>query len=255
MRQIDRDSFEPLYHQVAECIRELIETGELHVGDRVWSERDLMSRFNVSRNTARRALTLLARDGLIYSVQGRGTFVAPSKMRHGLARLSSFTEDMLRAGLNPTSRLLGQNLITAPPKIAKCLNLHPDQQVICIERLRLANDEPMALNTSYVPYHLCPQLLDEDLETGSLFHLLEQKYGLQLWRAEQVIKPAVATEYEAQLLGVALCTPLLLAEGTTFLRSGEPIEYMKLLYRGDRYEFVIHMRRDAPMQVTKGVER
>ncbi len=255
MQRINRESFEPLYYQVAEIIRELIESGELHVADRVWSERELMDQFEVSRNTARRALETLARAGLIYSAQGRGTFVAPSKMRHGLARLSSFTEDMIRAGLKPTSRLLAMKRIPAPPKVTKRLALQSDQQVIYIERLRLANGKPMALNTSYVPYHLCPQLLEDNLETDSLFQLLEEKYHLQLWRAEQVLRPAVATEYEAQLLGVALYTPLLLAEGTAFLKGDIPIEYMTLLYRGDRYEFVIHMTRDAPIQVTRGVEQ
>lgn len=255
MAQLDRQSFEPLYHQVAEIVRAAIESGELPVGTRVPSERELMQQYEISRNTARRALDTLAREGLIYFVQGRGTFVAPSKMRHGLARLSGFTEDMIRAGLKPSSRLLKMQLIAPPPKVARCLQLRPDQQVICIERLRLADNQPMALNTSYVPYHLCPQLLQEDLEKDSLFRLLEEKYGLRLWRSEQVLRPAVATEYEAELLGVALYTPLLLAEGTTYLKEDIPIEYMTLLYRGDRYEFVIHMTRDAPTQVTRGAEK
>ncbi|MGQ9493120.1 MAG: GntR family transcriptional regulator [Anaerolineae bacterium] len=253
MAQLNRQSFEPLYYQVAEILRGAIESGELPVGTRVPSERELMQQYEISRNTARRALDTLAREGLIYFLQGRGTFVAPTKMRQGLARLSGFSEDMIRAGLKPSSRLLKMQLISPSPKVARHLALRPDQQVIHIERLRLADGQPMALNTSYVPYHLCPQLLQEDLGNDSLFRLLEEKYGLYLWRSEQVLRPAVATEYEAELLGVALYTPLLLAEGTTYLKEDIPIEYMTLLYRGDRYEFVIHMTRDAPTQVRREV--
>ena len=254
MRQINRERFEPLYHQVARTIRDLIDSGALHVGDRVWSERELMDKFKVSRNTVRRALAGLARDGLVYSIQGLGTFVAPSKMRHGLSRLSGFSEDMISLGLKPSSRLLARQLVPAPPRVAKYLALDPGQQVIYVERLRLADGKPMAINSSYVPYHLCPELLHDDLETDSLFRLLEGKYGMRLCRAEEILRAAVANDYEAKLLGVARYTPLLLAEGTTFLEGDVPIEYMKILYRGDRYEFVIHMTREGPVQVTREVE-
>ena len=110
----------------------------------------------------------------------------------------------------------------------------------------------MALNISYVPQHLCPHLDRVDLETGSLYRLLEGEYGLRLWRSEQVLKPTVATEYEAQLLDVSPGTPLLLAEGTTFLEGDVPIEYSKLVYRADRYEFTIRATRYAGSQISRG---
>lgn len=252
MRAIDRDSFKPLYYQIAEVMREKIDDDEWQPGDRVWSERDLMNQFQVSRNTAREALDVLVKEGLIYRLRGHGSFVAPRKMRHGLLSLTSFTETMLSRGLNPSSRLMAMELVIPPPRIAEHLQLDQGQKAFRIERLRLADGEPMALNVSYVPYHLCPHLDSEDLEAGSLYRLLEEKYGLRLWRSEQVLKPTVATEYEAGLLGVSPGTPLLLAEGTTFLEGDVPIEYVKLLYRADRYEFTIRATRYAGSQISGG---
>lgn len=108
-----------------------------------------------------------------------------------------------------------------------------------IERLRLANDEPMALNISYVPVCMCPDLDQQDLENGSLYDLFEQHYNFRLGYAEQVLKPATATEYEAEILQTGVGYPLLVAEGVTYLESQVPVEVTRLMYRGDRYEFVV----------------
>ncbi|MFH1929148.1 MAG: GntR family transcriptional regulator [Chloroflexota bacterium] len=249
---IDRDSFKPLYYQISEIMREKIDDDEWKPGDRVWSERDLTNQFQVSRNTAREALDVLVKEGLIYRMRGHGSFVAPRKMRHGLLSLTSFSETMLSRGVTPSSRLMAMELLVPPPRIAEHLRLDQGQKAFRIERLRLGDGDPMALNISYVPQHLCPHLDRVDLETGSLYRLLEGEYGLRLWRSEQVLKPTVATEYEAQLLDVSPGTPLLLAEGTTFLEGDVPIEYSKLVYRADRYEFTIRATRYAGSQISRG---
>jgi len=229
MYTIDRDSFKPLYYQISEIMREKIDDDEWKPGDRIWSERDLINQFQVSRN-----LDVLVKEGLIYRMRGHGSFVTPRRMRHGLLSLTSFTETMLSRGMTPSSRLMAMDLLVPPPRIAEHLRLDQGQKAFRIERLRLGDGQPMALNISYVPQHLCPHLDREDLETGSLYRLFEGEYGLHLWRSEQILKPTVATEYEAQLLDVSPGTPLLLAEGTTFLEADVPIEYSKLVYRADR---------------------
>lgn len=220
----------------------MIDAG-LSPGDQIPSENELIARYKVSRNTVRQAIEMLIRDGLVYRVQGKGTFVAPERMRYGLLRLASFTEEMRRRGLQPGSRILHLTQAVPPARIAARLQLKPEQQAFIIERLRLANDEPLALNVSYVPSFLCPSLAEEDLAAGSLYQLLEGKYSLRIGHAEQVLKPTVATEYEAGMLQVAAGSPLLLAEGVTYLDNGVPVEYVKLLYRGDRYEFSIQAAR------------
>ncbi|MCL5074552.1 MAG: GntR family transcriptional regulator [Chloroflexi bacterium] len=239
MGEVNRFSFEPMYYQISEKIRELIDSTQLSPHSKIWSEKELMGRFRVGRNTARQAIDHLTKQGLVYTMQGKGTFVAPKKMRQGLIRLTSFSEDMLERGLKPGAKILELAVVDPPPKVAGGLGLRSDQQAIKIERLRFADSEPMALSLSYVPYHLCPQLLEEDLANSSLYRIIEDKYGLHLWRAEQVLKPTIASEHEAGLLQVAVGTPILLVEGITFLDNDVPIEYMKLVYRGDRYEFII----------------
>lgn len=251
MVNLNRKSFEPLYYQISENIRAMIETGDLKAGDRVPSENELIATYNVSRNTVRQALRALESRGLVYTMQGKGTFVAPEPMRYGLLNLTSFSEEMYRRGLTPGSRIIELLEEVPPAKIATRLHLEPGAKAFKVERLRLANGEPMALNFSYVPAELCPTLNLNDLEKGSLYSLLELRYGLRIGYADQVIKPTVATRYEADLLQVTPGFPLLLTEGVSFLENGTPVEYAKLIFRGDRYEFAIHAIRRPAINVTR----
>lgn len=242
---LDRRSFKPIYFQLSELIQNLIEDGELSPGTQLPSERELMAQFDISRNTVRLAVDYLLKAGLVYRVPTKGTFVASGKMRYGLYGLSSFSEDMIRLGHKPGGRLLDFSIITPAPRIAQALQLQNDQQVFKIERLRLADDEPMALNTSYIPIHVCPSLSPADLEAenASLYAIFEKKYGLMLWRAEKVVEPVIARDYEVELLEVPPRSPLLLVEGTTYLVEDQPIEYVKIIYRSDRFQFSIHTLR------------
>lgn len=238
MADLDRNSFKPIYYQLSENLRAVIDGG-LSPGDQIPSENELITQYGVSRNTARLAIDILVREGLVYRVKGKGTFVAPERMRFGLLRLTSFTEEMRRRGLQPGSRLLNMSRTAPPAKIANRLQLAPGALTFVIERLRLANGEPLALHTTYVPQAVCPRLAEENLTIGSLYQILEDTYGLRIGHAEQLLKPTVATEYEAKILEVPPGSPLQLVEVTSFLENGAPFEYSKLLYRGDRYEFPI----------------
>jgi GntR family transcriptional regulator len=242
MTTLNRSSFTPIYYQLSENIRAMIENGLLP-GDQLPSENELTTKYNVSRNTVRLAIDMLIKQGLVYRQKGKGTFVAPERMHYGLLQLASFSEEMRRRGLRTGSHVLNFAQTVPPAKIAAHLQLRADQQTFLIERLRLANDEPLALHKSYVPCVLCPTLAEEDLTTGSLYQLLEGKYGLRIERAAQTLKPTIANEYEAKLLQVEIGSPLLLVEGTVCLDHGAPVEYAKLVYRGDRYEFSIHATR------------
>lgn len=234
------DSVLPLYYQLAEIIRKQIADGSLRVGDKLPSERDLAEMYQVSRNTTRQAVKTLVRDGVLCQEQGRGTFVAKPHVRLGLLRLTSFSEDMLERGLIPGARLLGLTIVEAPAKIGSALQIEPGSKVIKIDRLRLADGEPMAINTSHIPYDLCPDLLDESLDQTSLYRVLEDKYGFRLTHANQGLRAVAASREEAILLNITEGAPLLLQEGVAFLDDDRPLEYLKALYRGDRYEFSIN---------------
>ena len=123
------------------------------------------------------------------------------------------------------------------------LRLDSAQCAFRIERLQLADGEPMALNTSYVPQHLFPGLTRSELEGNSLYQVFEEQYGFLIWRSERVIEPVRARDYETEMLKVPKGNPLLLVEGTTYLVENLPFEYVKLIYRSDRFQFNIHSLR------------
>ncbi|MGY4706374.1 GntR family transcriptional regulator [Candidatus Bipolaricaulota sp. J31] len=228
-----------LYLRVKDWLRAAIEKGDYRPGDRIPSEHELMKRFGVSRSTVRHAISELVLEGWLYRVQGSGTYVARPKYRQTLSRLTSFTEDMRLLGLTPRSKLLLCRVEEADEPIAAALSLTPGEEVIRIERLRFADREPMALNTSILPRRLVPGLEEMDLEKGSLYEILERHYGLILSRADQTLEPALADPYAAELLGVSVGAPLLLVEGVIYLKNGVPAEWVRILYRGDRYKFHI----------------
>jgi GntR family transcriptional regulator len=236
---LDRTSFDPLYYQLAEKLKVLIDHS-LTPGAAIPSENDLMARYNVSRNTVRQAIDQLAKQGWVTRIQGKGTYVASERRRYLLHKLVSFTEDMHRRGLQPDTRLLGLKKIVPLLKISHALKLEPTEEVFEVQRLRLADDEPMAISTSYIPCKLLPNITDEQMSGSSLFWLIENNAGSKLGYGERVIKPAVADDYLAEMLCVPKGAPLMLVEGTTHLENDRACEYVHVYYRGDRYEFSIH---------------
>lgn len=228
-----------LYNHIKLRLREAIEAGEYKPGDRIPSEHELMGKFGVSRATVRKAISELVLEGWLHRIQGRGTFVAQPKFRQTLSRLTSFTEDMRMLGLTPRTKLISLRIEKASREMAERLAIKLNDPVIYIERLRFADDEPMALNISVLPYHLVPGLEDQDLEKDSLYEILERHYGLILSRAEQTLEPTLADPGTARLLEVKMGTPLLLVGGVVYLKNDTPIEWLRIWYRGDRYKFHI----------------
>jgi len=234
---LNKESPIPLYLQLKEILLGKIENCELKPHDRLPSERDLAKEFGISRMTVRQALNELAHEGRIYARVGKGTYVAEPKIDQNLQVLTSFTEDMHNRGLVPSAKLLEAGLIPASPKLATILHIQPGTEVVKLERLRLANDIPMALETAYLPHHLCPNILQYDLAARSLYEILRRQYKLRLAKAKQTIEAALANEREAELLNLSIPSPILLMERTTFLEEGQVIEYVKSAYRGDKYKF------------------
>jgi GntR family transcriptional regulator len=245
MPQLIRSSVTPLYHQLAQTLRAQIRSGAIPAGQQLPPERELMEIYQVSRNTVRLAIDALEREGLVDRDQGRGTFAAEPKLQLGVMRLTSFTEDMLERGLTPSSRLIECRTELPPPAIAEKLQLLPNEPALMIVRLRYADAEPMALNSSYFSLAQCPTLAEDDLEQGSIYDLLNRKYGITLAKAEQTVRARNATPQEASLLNVKAGTSLLVVEGTVFSSDNHAVEHLRSLYRSDRYEFRVNPLRIA----------
>jgi GntR family transcriptional regulator len=231
----------PLYYRVREDLRELILSGELKPGDRVSSERELCEEYEVSSITAKRAVLDLVRVGLLYRVPGKGTFVSQPKMERNLSQLTSFTEEMLHHGLRPNSTVLDARIVPASGAIAKRLDLPPGEEVICLERVRFANGDPLMLEKTFLPHELFPGLLSEDLVGQSLYDFITQKYGVSLVKARETLEPVIMDDKEAQNLSVEEGAPGLLLELIAYTDNGEPVEYTKAIVRGDRCKYYIEM--------------
>lgn len=240
---INKKSHVPIYFQLEEAIKEQIEKGILKPGDLLPSEREYAEEIGVSRMTVRQAITKLVHDGFLYRIQGKGTYVAEGKIEQPLARITSFTEDMIRRGLKPGSQLLSFETITASPSIAKQLEINEHSPVYEIRRIRLADGVPIALETTYIDANLC-RGLDEDIITNqSLYEFIEGHLQLKIANATQSIESSIADIDEVQYLDINKGAPVLLIEQRTFLENSVPVEIVKSVYRADRYKFKVQLKR------------
>jgi GntR family transcriptional regulator len=241
---IDRSSPIPYYIQLKDTIREKIERGEWKAGDQIPSEPDLCLMFNVSRTVIRQALKDIAYEGLIVREKGKGTFVAEPKISESLIQnLTGFYQDMQDRGHTPVSKVLKQEVIPANPKVAKYLSLAAGALVIEIQRLRFVQGEPIVLVTTYLPYSLCPKLMQIDLTNRSLYKFIEEECNLFISRGQRVIEAVAANDHEAQLLQVPEGAPLILINSVSYLSDGTPIEYYHAIHRGDRSRFEVELLR------------
>jgi GntR family transcriptional regulator len=235
--RLQRESPDPLYTQLKDSLVGDISAVRYSPHQRLPSERELSAHYNVSRMTVRQALLELSRDGMIYTRTGKGTFVAEPKIDQRLRTLSGFTQDVNARGGKPSSRVLEFKVVPAPPEIAAALRLPPGMEVIMLSRLRLADGDPLAIETAYVPYHMFPGLLQHDFTVESLYSVLEKEYGCTLTQAEQTIEAALAGKREAELLEIAPPAAIFKMQRMSMTSDGRPVEYVVSAYRGDRYKF------------------
>ena len=197
-------------------------------GSAVPPERAIALELGISRTTVRQALAELEMEGRLRRIQGKGTFVATPKMAQ-LLQLTSYTEDMRAHGLHPASKILDIGALAADAELAATLQLAPGAKVISVERLRMADEEPMAIEHTHLP--------------ASLYEVLAQVYGVQLAEAEETIETVLATPREAALLGTDTGLPMLLISRLSFDTGGRPVEWVQSWFRGDRYKFVTRLTR------------
>lgn len=240
METIARTGMVHYYYQVKEILQKSIEKGKFKPGDRLPSEQILCSRFGVSRITVRKALDLLVREGFIFRERGRGTFVTVPPLKQP-AQIISFTEELKRLGLKPSTKVLKTEIFSEKKKIALCLSLNIEEEIVLIKRLRLANGEPIGIESSYLPHKLFPNILSEDL-SSSLTKITQKRYHLFLRRATQKVKAIPVSKKEASLLRIKPGAPVLYLERTSFLEGNRPAEYLEAIYRSDKYELTMELR-------------
>ena len=221
--------------ETRERVLELIDP--LSVGDAIPSERQLGIDLGVSRLTVRAALDELVREGYLVRRRGAGTFVAEPKVAKGID-ITSFSDDMRARGLTPGSRTIDVRTIPAGARLGRILHVSPSEPVMAVKRLRLADDEPMAIELLHVRASLVPGLTGADLELNSFYDLLVSRYEVAIVGGTQTVEPTVTNEEESAALGVPLHSPALLFERVTRSSAGDVVEYTSSTYRGDRYRLV-----------------
>lgn len=242
MSTILTDSPISYYQQLYTILRDELTRGKWKAGDRMPSEAELIAAFGVSRITVRQAFDLLVNDGLVYRRRGSGTFVASRPVEQGLNRIVCFNEDMEQRGLRPETRLITAHLEPAEVDIALRLDIAPGAELAVLERLRLADGEPMSVERAYLVHRLCPGVLDGDYVHTSLHKALLEQFGIRLARAEQAIRAIPADKGIANTLSVLPGTPLFYIERVSFRQAGIPVEYLQIYQRGDRYVLYNELR-------------
>lgn len=227
------------YLDLKQSITQAITNGEYAPHDQLPSQRTLGQQFGLSHMSVRRAINELIQEGLIYAVAGKGLYAAAPKVDVERDGMVSFSEDMRSRGMAASSRILRAEVVSAPTLLAQVLGVEIGAALVYLRRLRLANDEPMAVQDTYLPRALCPDLLERIGHSPSLFALLREVYHLRLARSSNAAEAALATDEEARLLGMTLPAALLITEQITYLDNGQPVEFVRSAYRGDRYRLTV----------------
>lgn len=232
----------PLHTQIREIIRRRVLDGTYAPHSQMPSESQMMGAFDVSRITIRQALGDLQKEGLIFKVAGKGSFVAKPKAFQNLSTLQGFGEAMTPSGYETYSQVLSQRQVRASEAVARRLNLKVRQPVYEIQRLRYLNREPISVDVSYFPLALGQRLAKEDLATRDIFVILENDLGQRLTHADVQIEAISADESLARQLRIAEASPLLRIERLT--HAGDlPIDFEFLYYRGDAFQYRLRIDR------------
>jgi GntR family transcriptional regulator len=248
--QVDRASPVPLYFQLARQLETAIETGQLRPGARLENEVELAERLGLSRPTVRAAFGYLVSKGLVVRKRGAGTLVSDQAIDRDL-ELTSLYDDLAAAGRRPATVVIKNEVGHASNSVARALMVPERALVICLERVRLAEDEPIALMRNFLPAALV-HLNTEMLAEHGLYELLRAS-GIRLGSATQRISAKNATTTEARILHETRGSALLTMERIAYDDGGRPVEFGQHLYRPSRYALTITMPRTAPGQAAAGI--
>ncbi len=234
----------PLYYQLKQLIKSYITNGIWKPEERIPTEKELCEKFHVSRTTVRQAINELVNESLLHRSRGKGTFVAKQKLSERYIQQDiGFYQEMERRGLQVKTKVLGQIVVPAPEDIGLKLQIGEGAKVIRIERLRSIEDEKLLLVLNYIPYDICPGLVNDNLEDASLYGVLMEKYGLKIETGTRIIEAIPASDYDAYLLGIPKGSPLLLIKAVSYMANGKPLEYFETKHRGDRCRFEVEVIR------------
>jgi len=243
---IDREKHQKLYVQLYSVLKGKIETSEWPVGSQIPTEDELCKIYEVSKATVKLAVLELAREGYVTRKQGKGTFVCKRVIPEWLTTYKSFKEMMLDAGLDFATQVLAKTVLMPADDIDLKLNVPVDRHVIYIKRLRSVNNEPVLLQEAYIPYHVCPALLEEELVSDSLFDILEKKHAIKMTKVREYLDVERLTPEACRLLQLESNSFALVMEQQFFSKEAQ-VMYMRTIKRLNRFKFFVELERNVDM--------
>lgn len=243
--QFQKNSNTPLYAQLAAYMRIQIQAGVLKPGDQMIPENSLCEILSISRTTVRQCLNRLVDEGLIVRYRGKGTFIADQKMKRPINYLYNFTENIHSLGADPSSTVISNQVFDADDYILQQLQLPKGQtKVFGLLRLRCANSEPIIFESTYIPYYLCPGIEAFDFEKMSLYHVLSERYKLNLYHATETIDAIIINKKEAELLQCKTREPGYKIKRISHLDSGFVFEFTTSITRASKCTFQMELYKE-----------
>jgi len=241
MKTVRNESIQPMYTQIKEILKQRILDGDYEVHERLPSEKEMIKVFGVSRITVRQALRDLHTEGLVFSVQGKGTFVSRPKVVQDIQSLQGFGEAMTPKGYETSARVISVQETNVSADVTEALNLTRGSMVIELIRIRYLNREPISVDKSYFPIDIGQRLLSRDL-TQDVFPMLENEFDIALGHADMKIEAMNADDELARHLNVDSGSSVLRIQRLVFSEKGDPIDFEYLSYRGDAFQY--HLKVD-----------
>lgn len=243
-KQLNKNVPIPFYYQLKELLLEYIQESPAHT--LFPTETQLCDHFGISRTTVRQTLGELTAEGYLLRQKGKGTMIVPKKIvQDFLYVLESFNDEMQEKGLIPHTEVLSLIETSPSPSVSQALQISPDAKVVQLIRLRSTNNEPIVLVNTFIPADAfgLRALLFEDFNTGSLYQIMEKKFGVTIEASKRTVEIRLAGEFEAKHLQIPLHAPLQYIETISQNNEGLPIEFSRAYYRGDKNKFVIETRK------------
>ncbi len=234
----------PLYYQLKTILLEYIKEQHHDTEEPIPTEIEISEYFGISRPTVRQAINELVVEGYLYRIKAKGTFVTKPKITQDfLFSLDSFNNEMRKKGLVPSTKILQKEVVKSDEKVALTLKIDKGSDVIRLTRLRYANNEPIVFVITYIPYNICPVLMEHDLNKESLYETIEKESGRLISSAVRSLECIIAGEFEAKLLNIDKGSPVQFFESIVSLEDGTPVEYSLAKYRSDRSKFTFELKR------------
>ncbi len=238
MEIVDKNITTPLHIQLSSIIRKMIEDGELKEGDAIIPERELCSRQNVSRMTVNKAIMGLVSEGILYRVQGKGTFVAKEKKKYEFSNVKGFTDVMKEKGINIRTDILSFEMEVPSDLIKNKLNIKDEKtNVYKVARLRYTDGEPFGIETVYLSEQMCKGFTKGMLDNNSLYKMLSENYNYKITKARQTMEPVILSEEESNILDTEEGSLALKLQRNSYNTEGKPIEYTISIFRSDKYQY------------------